>query len=63
VGRPLGAWRRLVVAMIAAAGTALVGVLTTAADMAGGRAGLAVLGGLCLAAILLARRVLLAPDA
>ncbi len=63
VGRTLGGWRRAVVAMIAAAGTALVGVLTTAADMAGGRLGLAVLGGLCLGAILLARKIFLAPDA
>ena len=63
VGRSLGAWRRIVVAMIAAAGTALVGVLTTAADMAGGRAGLAVLGALCLGAILLARRIFFAKDA
>jgi hypothetical protein len=62
VGRGLGAWRRAVVAMIAAAGTALVGVLTTAADMAGGRAGLAVLGGLCLGAILLAARVFFGRD-
>jgi len=63
VGRSLGAWRRAVVAMIAAAGTALVGVLTTAADLAGGRAGLAVLGAACLGAILFARAVFLGRDA
>jgi hypothetical protein len=63
IGRSLGPWRRIVVAMIAAAGTALVGVLTTAADMAGGRTGLAVLGALCFGAILLALKVFLAKDA
>jgi len=57
VGRRLGAWRRAVVGMIAAAGTALVGVLTTGADLAGGRAGLAVLGAVCVGAILVAARV------
>lgn len=63
VGWSLGPWRRLVVGMIAAAGTALVGVLTTVADIAGGRGGLAALGVLCLAAILLARRIFVAREA
>ena len=63
VGWSLGAWRRIVVGVIAAAGTALVGVLTTAADMAAGRLGLAVLGAFCLAAILIVWRVFHSRDA
>ncbi len=62
LARSLPVWRRAVVAMIAAAGTALVGVLTTAADIVGGRAGLAVLAGLCLLVIVGAYRIFLAPE-
>lgn len=62
VARSLPVWRRAVVAMIAAAGTALVGVLTTAADIAGGPAGLAVLAGVCLLVIVGAYRLFLSPE-
>jgi len=62
LARSLPVWRRAVVAMIAAAGTALVGVLTTAADIVGGPAGLAVLAGLCLLVIVGAYRIFLAPE-
>jgi hypothetical protein len=63
IGRSLGAWRRIVAGMIAAAGTALVGVLTTVADIAAGRIGLGFLGALCLAAIVIVRRIFSAKDA
>lgn len=62
VSRALGSpLRRIMVAMIAVAGAAFVGVLTTIADMLGGRMGLAVLGTLCLAGILGARRLVAGP--
>lgn len=47
LARPLGVWRAAVSAMVALAGAALVGVLTTAADIALGRAGLLILAALC----------------
>lgn len=62
LARSLPVWRRAVVAMIAAAGTTLVAVLTTAADIVGGPAGLAVLAGLCLLVIVGAYRIFLAPE-
>ena len=62
VSRGLGSpFRRIMVATISVAGTAFIGILTTVADMLGGKAGLAVLGGLCLAAMLGARRLVGGP--
>jgi hypothetical protein len=48
LARPLGVWRAAVSAMVSLAGAALVGVLTTAADIAGGIVGLLVLAALCI---------------
>jgi hypothetical protein len=48
LARPLGVWRAAVSAMVSLAGAALVGVLTTAADIAGGTIGLLVLAALCI---------------
>lgn len=48
LARPLGVWRAAVSAMVSLAGAALVGVLTTAADIAGGPIGLLVLAALCI---------------
>ena len=47
IARPLGVWRAAVAAMVALAGAALAGVLTTAADIAAGIIGLLVLATLC----------------
>lgn len=57
LARRLGVWRSAMTAMISVAGAALVGVLTTAADIAGGRFGLIVLAAMCISAIVLAYRV------
>lgn len=59
--RRLGAWRSLLVAIIAVSGAALVAVLTTVADIAAGRQGLLVLAVLC--TILIAAAVRLRPAA
>jgi hypothetical protein len=48
LARPLGVWRSAVSAMVSLAGAALVGVLTTAADIAGGVIGLLILAALCI---------------
>jgi hypothetical protein len=48
LARPLGVWRAAVSAMVSLAGAALVGVLTTAADIAGGVVGLLILAALCI---------------
>lgn len=57
VGRNLGTWRAIMLAVSATAGSALVTVLTLPADMAFGRAGLLGLGGLCVGVIVLAMRL------
>lgn len=57
IARTLGVWRAAGAAMSAVAGAALVVVLTTPADIAAGRLGLAALGVACLGAMLLARRI------
>ena len=57
IARALGVWRAAGAAMSGVAGTALVVVLTTPADIAAGRIGIAVLGIVCLGAMLLARRL------
>lgn len=59
--RLLTPWRRVIVATIALAAAAFIGMLTTVADMLAGRIGLLALGGLCLLAIGAAWRFLLAP--
>ena len=62
IARALGSvMRRIMVAMIAVAGAAFIGFLTTAADMLGGKAGLAVLGALCIGAIASARGLVAGP--
>ena len=55
--RRLGAWRSLLVAIIAVSGAALVAVLTTVADMAAGRPGLLTLAVLCAVMIAAAARL------
>ena len=60
IARALGVWRAAGAAMTGVAGTALVVVLTTPADIAAGRLGLAVLGALCVGAMILARRIFFA---
>jgi hypothetical protein len=62
IARTLGVWRAAGAAMSGVAGAALVVVLTTPADIAAGRLGLAALGALCLGAMLLARRIFFARD-
>jgi hypothetical protein len=57
IGRALGTWRALMVAISAVAGSALVTVLTMPADLAFGRTGLLALAGLCVTIIALATRV------
>ena len=57
IGRTLGTWRALMAAISAVAGSALVTVLTMPADMALGRTGLLLLGGLCLGVIALGMKV------
>ena len=57
LARSLGVWRAAISAMIALAGAALVGVLTTAADIAGGVGGLLVLAAICPSASLGAWRL------
>ena len=60
VGKPVGgAFRRAALAMMAVMGTALVAVLTVPAHELAGRAGLAAVAALCLAAVVAARRVFL----
>ena len=62
VSRGLGTpWRRVIVATISVAAAALIGALTTLADMIAGKTGLLVLGGLCALAIGVAWRGFLAP--
>ena len=63
IARTLGVWRAAGAAMSGVAGTALVVVLTTPADMAAGRLGIAALGVLCLGAMLLAWRLFFARQA
>jgi len=62
LARRLGVWRSAVSAMVALAGAALVGVLTTAADMAAGALGLVGLASLCVAAMAGAWRIFYAGD-
>jgi hypothetical protein len=64
VSKPLGsAFQRAALAMMAVMGTALVAAATLPAHMFAGRAGLAAVAALCLAAILVAWRVFLGgPD-
>ncbi len=58
LARPLGApMRRIMAGVIAVAGATFVGFLTTVADMIAGKAGLAVLGALCIGAIVWAKRL------
>lgn len=60
VGRTLSTvWRRLVVSMMAVMGTALTLFVTTLADLAFGRWGVATLGLVCLGAIGVAYRLFL----
>jgi hypothetical protein len=62
ITRPLGSvWRRIVVTMMTMMGTALALFLTTAADMLGGRTGVALLGLSCVGAMALAYRLFLSP--
>ncbi len=63
IARSAGPWRSMVAAMAGVSGAALITVLTTIADQVGGRAGLFVLGGLCVATILGARRLFLGAGA
>jgi hypothetical protein len=58
----LGVFRAAMVGMVAVAGSALIGIFTTLADLLGGRAGLLVLAALCGGAILVTRRVFHARD-
>lgn len=62
LARRLGVWRSAVSAMVAVAGAALVGVLTTAADMAAGTIGLLVLAAICVAALVGAYRIFYVKD-
>lgn len=57
IGRPLGSWRSALVAMIAMAGAAFVGILTTLFDMFLHEAGLALLALGCIGVALAARRL------
>jgi len=57
IARPLGTWRAILATLSALAGAMLITVLTLPADMAAGRAGLLMLAALCIAVILLARRI------
>ncbi len=60
VARPLeNAWYRAVLAMIGVFGTALIGALAVPAHVVAGRAGLAALAAVCVAAIVVARFKLL----
>ena len=63
LARRLGVWRSAVSAMVAVAAAALVGVLTTAADMAAGTIGLLALAAACVTAIVGAHRVFYPRDA
>ena len=63
LARRLGTWRSAVSAMVAVAAAALVGVLTTAADMAAGTIGLLALAAMCVMAIVGAHRVFYPRDA
>lgn len=58
ISRPLGTWRGGMVAMIALAGAAFVGILTALFDMFLHETGLAVLALLCIGAALAARKLL-----
>lgn len=62
VARALGTvLRRIMVAMIAIAGAAFIGLLTTVADMIAGKVGLLALAALCLGAVVGARRLVAGP--
>lgn len=62
VARTLGTlFRRVMVAMIAVAGAAFIGLLTTVADMIAGKAGLLALAALCVGAMAGARRLVAGP--
>jgi hypothetical protein len=64
VSKPVtSAFHRAALAMMAVMGTALVAGATLPAHQLAGRAGLAVLAGLCVVVIVVARRVLLADTA
>ena len=62
IARALGVWRAAGAAMSGVAGAALVVVLTTPADIAAGRLGLAALGALCVTVMLIARRIFFARE-
>jgi len=57
IGRKVGTWRAMMMAISAVAGSALVTVLTLPVDMVFQRAGLFVMAAVCGAIILGARRV------
>lgn len=59
-GMVANVFRRAMVAMVAVGGAAFVGAITMPAHAAGGRTGLAILGGACILALALAYRRALA---
>ena len=57
IGRRLGVWRAVLTTISAVAGGMLITLLTLPADMAAGRLGLLILGGLCLGVMVLALKL------